>query len=60
MAQVLDFSISVAKAGSSGQAIQADSKKWTRPDVYGNVDVTKYNVKNIMELEYTLVPRQNI
>jgi len=39
------FSISVAKAGSSGQAINADPKKWTRPGVYGNVDVTKYNVK---------------
>ncbi|MFE3573667.1 hypothetical protein [Lysinibacillus sp. NPDC059133] len=39
------FSISVAKAGSSGQGIKADPKKWTRPGVYGNVDVTKYNVK---------------
>ncbi|KMY28423.1 hypothetical protein ACZ11_23885 [Lysinibacillus xylanilyticus] len=39
------FSISVDKAGSSGQSIKADPKKWTRPGVYGNVDVTKYNVK---------------
>ncbi|WP_427108621.1 hypothetical protein [Lysinibacillus xylanilyticus] len=39
------FSISVAKAGSSEQTIKADPQKWTRPGVYGNVDVTKYNVK---------------
>lgn len=39
------FSISVDKAGSSGQSIKADPKKWTRPAIYGNVDVTKYNVK---------------
>ncbi|MGE7696663.1 hypothetical protein ACQKNC_21630 [Lysinibacillus sp. NPDC094177] len=39
------FSISVAKAGSNGQAIKADPQKWTRPGIYGNVDVTKYNVK---------------
>lgn len=39
------FSISVAKAGSNGQVIDANPKKWTRPGVYGDVDVTKYNVK---------------
>ncbi len=37
--------ISVTKAGSNGQTIKADPKKWTRPGVYGNVGVTKYNVE---------------
>ncbi|WP_235008330.1 hypothetical protein [Listeria monocytogenes] len=39
------FSMSVSKAGSNGQIIKANPKKWTRPAIYGNVDVTKYTVK---------------
>ncbi|MBC2140576.1 hypothetical protein [Listeria innocua] len=39
------FSMSVSKAGSNGQIIKATPKKWTRPAIYGNVDVTKYTVK---------------
>ncbi|AIS63318.1 hypothetical protein [Listeria ivanovii] len=39
------FSLSVAKSSSAGQYIKADPKKWTRPAIYGNVDVTKYTVK---------------
>ncbi|TYV00325.1 hypothetical protein [Listeria monocytogenes] len=39
------FSMTVSKAGSNGQIIKANPKKWTRPAIYGNVDVTKYTVK---------------
>ncbi|EAF8201973.1 hypothetical protein [Listeria monocytogenes] len=39
------FSFSVAKSSSAGQYIKADPKKWTRPAIYGNVDITKYTVK---------------
>ncbi|MBC1485053.1 hypothetical protein HB897_02260 [Listeria seeligeri] len=39
------FSMSVSKAGSNGQVISANPKKWTRPAIYGNVDATKWTVK---------------
>ncbi|EAE8347077.1 hypothetical protein BOQ23_09145 [Listeria monocytogenes] len=39
------FSMSVSKSGSNGQIIKANPKKWTRPAIYGNVDVAKYTVK---------------
>ncbi|ARM73468.1 hypothetical protein LMxysn_1833 [Listeria monocytogenes] len=39
------FSVSVSKSSSTGQFIKADRNKWTRPAIYGNVDVTKYAVK---------------
>ncbi|MBC2266621.1 hypothetical protein HCB38_02160 [Listeria sp. FSL L7-0083] len=39
------FSMSVSKSGSNGQIVKANPKKWTRPAIYGNVDVAKYTVK---------------
>ncbi len=39
------FGVSVSKAGGNGQMVKANPKKWTRPAIYGNVNVTKWNVK---------------